>query len=258
MKSDFRNWWPFSAFHLLMYVCCHFLQNWLTDSFPLVRIDMPLTRSSAKRPPSSSAVNPPQPKRRRADAKDLECGVCGRKFTKPCYKRDHMRTHDPGRQKFSCVQCGSQYNDVKNWRVHFLKSHARGPASARETQLSAAEKNLKTVRKENSWLNCKCQLKCGWLFVNFNHIYLATSGCAHDMDGKNGRINSWEQCTSFTGNIRQTYFENISVAYVWCRFEIFSSTIYWRGSAQRNLWNGQEWWKRRASVNQYSWISITE
>lgn len=89
-------------------------------------------------------------RRRRGGVNDLDsrtCSICNRVFTKPTHKRNHMAVHDPDRQKYTCSHpnCGMQYNDVKNWRVHFLKKHTRGLEKAKAQKLMIFEKKLKMV-----------------------------------------------------------------------------------------------------------------
>lgn len=79
------------------------------------------------------------------DLQNRTCGICNRIFTKAVHKRNHMSIHDPNREKYTCPQpnCDKQYNDVKNWRVHFNKNHTRGPETAKQQQLARAEFELK-------------------------------------------------------------------------------------------------------------------
>lgn len=81
------------------------------------------------------------------DLKNRTCIICNRVFTKPAHMRNHMAVHDPDRQKYTCPyqDCHAQYNDVKNWRVHFMNHHAHGPQKAKLNQLNKAEQKLKTV-----------------------------------------------------------------------------------------------------------------
>lgn len=92
-------------------------------------------------------------RRRGADnLKNRTCGICNRVFTKPTHKQNHMAVHDPDRQKYTCPHpnCGMQYNDIKNWRVHFMKKHTRGPEKSKVQQQKKAEKKLKMVNKMKS------------------------------------------------------------------------------------------------------------
>lgn len=85
----------------------------------------------------------PRKRRRGNDLEDRTCSICGRVFTKAIHKRNHMNVHVANRQKYSCPNCDKKYNDVKNWRVHYMKSHTRGRDSAKGNQLAKAEQKLK-------------------------------------------------------------------------------------------------------------------
>lgn len=94
----------------------------------------------------------PARKRRRGgggnnDLENRTCSICNRVFTKASHMRNHVAVHDPDRQKYTCPQpnCNMQYNDVKNWRVHFMKNHTRGPKKAKAQQLTKSEKKLNMV-----------------------------------------------------------------------------------------------------------------
>lgn len=96
-------------------------------------------------------VNERVPARKRGqktnDRKNRTCAICNRVFSKPIHMKNHLPVHDPDRLKITCpvLNCNSQYNDVKNWRPHFLSKHAKGPAVARQRQLEKAEEKLTLV-----------------------------------------------------------------------------------------------------------------
>lgn len=94
----------------------------------------------------------PARKRRRGsgvakDVKNRTCTICNRVFTKKTHMHSHMDVHDPERHKYTCphANCDMQYNDVKNWRVHFNKNHTSGPKTVKAKQLASAEKKLNMV-----------------------------------------------------------------------------------------------------------------
>lgn len=75
------------------------------------------------------------------------CNICKHVFKKVAHMRDHMAVHDPDRQKYRCSypNCDKEYNEVKNWRTHFLKNHARGSQTQKREKLNQFEKKLKKV-----------------------------------------------------------------------------------------------------------------
>lgn len=114
----------------------------------------PITRSASKRPHQEVEANspdqPPRKRRARRRGDDLSartCTVCDRVFTKVAHMQNHLPTHDEQRQKYCCPypNCGAQYNEIKNWRAHFLKKHAHGPTSERKRKLEKAGKKIKLV-----------------------------------------------------------------------------------------------------------------
>lgn len=86
---------------------------------------------------------------RRRHMHNLErtCNICKRVFKRIAHLRDHLAVHDPNRPKYRCSHpnCNREYNEVKNWRAHFLKHHTIGPKCQKMNKLKQFERKLKKV-----------------------------------------------------------------------------------------------------------------
>lgn len=81
---------------------------------------------------NNTQSDPPQKRRRRLG--HLTCSICKHVFTKVAHLKSHIPVHDENRQKYCCSykKCGKLYNELKNWRAHFLKNHSRKPADVQK------------------------------------------------------------------------------------------------------------------------------
>lgn len=89
--------------------------------------------------------------RRDKNLKKNTCSICKRVFKRLAHLRDHLAVHDPNRQKYRCSyeNCDKEYNEIKNWRAHFLKHHSFGPMGHMQLKLKKYEKKLKKVIYNN-------------------------------------------------------------------------------------------------------------
>lgn len=97
-----------------------------------------------------SILNFSRRRRRRRGGYNLQertCNICKRVFKKVAHLRDHLAIHDPNRPKYRCSHpnCDKEYNEVKNWRTHFLKHHTNGPKCQKKKKLKQFETKLKKV-----------------------------------------------------------------------------------------------------------------
>lgn len=100
------------------------------------------------------------------DVENRKCKICNRVFTKEIHMRNHLPVHDANRPKYTCSypDCTKQYNDLKNWRPHFLNNHTEGTKgdSVKTKKLKKFEEEMEKVK--NGLAN-KCFLKRHFLMT---------------------------------------------------------------------------------------------
>lgn len=121
--------------------------------------------------------------RRGNSLKKRTCNICNRFFQKVAHLRDHLAIHDPDRQKYRCSypKCKKEYNEVKNWRAHFLKHHTQGSKTQKKNKLKKYEHKLKKVKRIVSFIEGSMNMN------SIPSIILATSDTHRKLEGENGR-----------------------------------------------------------------------
>lgn len=135
--------------------------------------------------------------RRGNSLKKKTCNICNRFFQKVAHLRDHLAIHDPDRQKYVCSypKCKKEYNEVKNWRAHFLKHHAKGSKTQKKNNLKKYEHKLKKVKRIVNFIEGSINMN------SIPSIILATSDTHRKLEGENGRAGERKPGSSNTSKI---------------------------------------------------------
>lgn len=135
--------------------------------------------------------------RRENSLKKRTCNICNHYFKKIDHLRNHLAIHDPDRQKYRCSypKCKNEYNEVKNWRAHFLKHHTQGPKTQTKNKLKTYELKLKKVKRIVNFIEESMNMN------SIPLIILATSGTHRKLEGESGRAGGRKSGTSNSSNI---------------------------------------------------------